>query len=290
MSLKIASVCTLIISSICIGLSYQKPIFDYLLESMDWIRGLGLSGMILFMLSMGIASLFMIPTTLFSIVAGSIFQPLPVAVLIVLLASQTGIVLAFLLGRSVLRPFIAEWASKDPRIASVDQVVTEEGLKLTILLRLTPVFPFGICNYMLSSTSIELSTVMAGSLIGNLPNAVMHCLIGNLAGPTGSVPSKIRYTFLLLAVSFGLASSVYVALIAKRALRNVVTLDQAEPITLSQDPDEESGHSSSSTAPLVGNNPIPESNFTAQESLLLRRTAISTISFLFLGSILIISL
>ena len=120
---------------------------------------------------------------------------------------------------------------------------------------------------------------MAGSLIGNLPNAVMHCLIGNLAGPTGSVPSKIRYTFLLLAVSFGLASSVYVALVAKRALRNVVTLDQAEP---TPDPDEESGHSSSSTAPLVGNNPIPEST-TAQESLLLKRTAIST-------SILIISL
>ena len=104
MQLKTGALLTLALLIISLGFVYQGAIFDYLLASIESIRQSGILGMVLYIIAMGTASLFMIPTTLGSIVAGAIFTPLPLAVLVVLLASQVGIVLAFLLGRTVLRP------------------------------------------------------------------------------------------------------------------------------------------------------------------------------------------
>ncbi|KAJ3358869.1 hypothetical protein HDU91_005090, partial [Kappamyces sp. JEL0680] len=209
-----------------------------------------------------------------------------------------GIVLAFVLGSSLFRPMIKEWSDRDPRILQLDKAVEQEAFKLVVLLRLTPIFPFGMCNFILSGTSIQLKTVMLGSLLGNLPNACMHALIGSLAGPSGKAPPRMKYLMLLSAVCFGILSSVFITAVAKRALRQVVDLestlqpdpDLAPQEGLSED-DEQTFTSFSTSDPLV--NPASHDGspqFTPEEVRVLYRTAAAVFVLFVVGVALILGI
>merc|ERR1712179_426238 len=54
------------------------------------------------------------------------------------------------------------------------------GLKLMILLRLSPVIPFNAFNYAMGCTSISIGRFLIGSAIGILPGAFAYVLSGTL--------------------------------------------------------------------------------------------------------------
>lgn len=60
-----------------------------------------------------------------------------------------GCILAFLLGRFVLRDQARRLSSKFKVIKAVDRTIETQGLKLVILLRLSPVVPFSAFNYIM---------------------------------------------------------------------------------------------------------------------------------------------
>lgn len=60
-----------------------------------------------------------------------------------------GSILAFLLGRFVLREQAQGLFNKFKTLKAVDQAIESQGLKLVILLRLSPVVPFNAFNYVM---------------------------------------------------------------------------------------------------------------------------------------------
>ena len=68
------------------------------------------------------------------------------ATVIVLVGAGLGATTAFLLGRFVFRSKVEQYKAKYEKFNIVDKVVEQQGLKVTILLRLSPIIPFSAFN------------------------------------------------------------------------------------------------------------------------------------------------
>lgn len=60
-----------------------------------------------------------------------------------------GCIMAFLLGRFVLREQTEGLFNKFKILKAVDKAIESQGLKLVILLRLSPVVPYNVFNYVM---------------------------------------------------------------------------------------------------------------------------------------------
>jgi uncharacterized membrane protein YdjX (TVP38/TMEM64 family) len=100
---------------------------------------------------------------------------------VVFVGASLGAVLVFLLGRTWLRDWARRRLEGAPKLRAVEQAVSREGLRLVLLTRLSPAFPFSLLNlaYGLSEVSWRDYTI---GLIGILPGTVLFCGLGALAG------------------------------------------------------------------------------------------------------------
>lgn len=153
--------------------------------------------------------------TAFGVVRGTIY---------VSAGSTLGATAAFLIGRHLARERIARWVEADPRFSAISGAVAREGFKIVCLLRLSPAFPFNLLNYALGLTSVSLKDFMLASWLGMLPATVLYVYLGSLAGglvlggrPGGRRPEE--WIFLAVGLSATLAVTLYVARLARKALR-----------------------------------------------------------------------
>ena len=65
---------------------------------------------------------------------------------LVFLGACRGAEVVFLLGRSWLREWARRRLQQVPKLQAVEQAVSREGLKLVLLTRLSPAFPFSPCG------------------------------------------------------------------------------------------------------------------------------------------------
>ena len=63
-----------------------------------------------------------------------------------------GAIITFLLGRYVFRDVAILLGEKYPVINALDKAIESEGFKLILLLRLCPVVPFTIFNFLMGVT------------------------------------------------------------------------------------------------------------------------------------------
>ena len=100
---------------------------------------------------------------------------------IVFVGACLGAEIVFLLGRGRLRNWARRRLAALPKLQAVEQAVSREGLKLVLLTRLSPAFPFSLLNlaYGLSEVSLRDYTI---GLIGILPGTILFCGLGALAG------------------------------------------------------------------------------------------------------------
>jgi pyruvate/2-oxoglutarate dehydrogenase complex dihydrolipoamide dehydrogenase (E3) component/uncharacterized membrane protein YdjX (TVP38/TMEM64 family) len=194
-----------------------------LLDFVDWIRGAGWLGIWLFGLVYVLATVLFLPGSILTLGAGFAYG-VAMGTAVVWIAANLGAALAFCLGRTLARPWIAARVETNPRFAAIDRAVGREGLRIVLLTRLSPVFPFNLLNYAFGLTTVSLRDYLLGSLIGMLPGTVMYVYLGSLitslselaAGRAhGGVAQQLFY-FAGLAVT--IVVTVYVTQVARRAL------------------------------------------------------------------------
>ncbi len=100
---------------------------------------------------------------------------------VVFVGASLGALLVFLLGRTWLRGWALRRLEGAPKLRAVEQAVSREGLRLVLLTRLSPAFPFSLLNlaYGLSEVSWRDYTI---GLVGILPGTILFCGLGALAG------------------------------------------------------------------------------------------------------------
>src|SRR5207249_1644516 len=80
---------------------------------------------------------------------------------------------AFLVGRYVARDAIARKIQKHQKFAAIDRAVADEGWKIVLLTRLSPVFPFVLLNYAFGLTRVKLSHYVLASWLGMIPGTLL---------------------------------------------------------------------------------------------------------------------
>jgi uncharacterized membrane protein YdjX (TVP38/TMEM64 family) len=179
-----------------------------------WIEGFGVWGMLVFALVYILATLALIPGAPLSIVAGLAYGlwGLP----LVVLAALAGSSLAFQLARTFAHGRVHAWTRRHPRGGALVAAVRDQGWKIVLLLRLSPVVPFNVQNYLFGITGISFSQYAAATAVGILPGAALFISIGAFGHGTSDDSSRM-VNWVLFGI--GLAATVLaVALVTRKAL------------------------------------------------------------------------
>jgi uncharacterized membrane protein YdjX (TVP38/TMEM64 family) len=195
-----------------------------LLGFLSWAKGAGLVGALLYGLAYVLGTLLFLPGSILTLGAGFLYG-LAGGLAVVFPSSVLGALLAFLLGRTVLRAPIARRMARHPRFQAVDQAVTEKAFWVVLLLRLSPAFPFNLLNYALGVTKVPVGTYLLASALGMLPGTVLYVYLGTLLTSAAELLSGQRpnagWAGKLL-FGLGLLATVAVVVLVGRAARRAL--------------------------------------------------------------------
>ncbi|MDQ3775006.1 MAG: TVP38/TMEM64 family protein [Pseudomonadota bacterium] len=160
---------------------FLLPLKQWLQSFTDWIEGLGVWGGLLFAAVYVIGTVVLAPGSLFTIAAGLVFG-LGWGFPIVMVGATAGAALAFLIARYVVREKIKDTLEKRPRFKAVDKAVTEDGWKVVLLLRLSPLVPFNLQNYFFGITNIDFWHYVFATAVGIVPGVLLYLYLGAIGG------------------------------------------------------------------------------------------------------------
>jgi len=155
-----------------------------------WVQGLGAWGPVAFVAGYIASCVLFIPGAILTLAAGVIFG-LGRGVLFVFLGAVLGSSAAFLIARYLARDAVEKRIAGNPKFAAIDQAIEREGLKIVLLLRLSPIFPFNLLNYGLGLTRVSFRDYLIGS-IGMLPGTVLYVYSGTALGSLAEIASGTR--------------------------------------------------------------------------------------------------
>jgi uncharacterized membrane protein YdjX (TVP38/TMEM64 family) len=189
-----------------------------------WVNGLGVWGPIVFVLGYAVAVVAFVPGSVLTLAAGAIFG-LWQGALYVFVAAVLGSAGAFLVARYLARAAVERRIADNRRFAAIDRAVGAEGRKIVFLLRLSPVFPFTLLNYMLGLTRVRFADYLVAS-VGMIPGTLLYVYYGKLAGDVAAVAGGAHvekgagyWTVLALGLVATVIVTTIVTRTAGRALR-----------------------------------------------------------------------
>jgi uncharacterized membrane protein YdjX (TVP38/TMEM64 family) len=196
---------------------------QFLQNTLNWINSLGALGGIVFIGIYIIATLAFLPASILTLGAGVIFGVIWGS-LYVFIGATLGAVAAFLVGRYLAQGWVKAKISSYKKFAIIDKAVSKEGLKIVLLVRLSPLFPFNLLNYAFGITSVSWQDYLIGSA-GMIPGTIMYVYLGYLIGNISLIGTQSQPTNLILHWSIKIigliatiAVTIYVTKIAKKAL------------------------------------------------------------------------
>lgn len=218
-----------------IGALYLLPVEEWVLALVGSIRGAGGAGVAIFAGAYVAATVLLLPGAVLTAGAGFAYGPVW-GTLLVSPVSVAAATLAFVLGRTVARGWIARRIAGNPRFAAVDEAIGESGFKIVLLLRLSPLFPFNVLNYALGLTRLSLRDYVVSSALGMLPGTILYVYLGSLvtsaselatagSGAAGG-PRGVLYWGGLAAT---VGATWLVTRIARRALARALEARSAAP-------------------------------------------------------------
>jgi uncharacterized membrane protein YdjX (TVP38/TMEM64 family) len=202
------------------------PVRDMIIGLAASARGWGISGVVVFFAAYVISTVAFLPGSLLTLAAGFVYGPVW-GLAIASPASVAGAASAFVLGRTFLREWASRTVGASARTRAIDAAIEREGFKLVLLLRLSPVFPFNVLNYLLSLTRVRFGTFVLASFFGMLPGTAMYVYLGSLApaaaqlGPSGAAGG----TATTLLYGAGLVATVAVVVTGTRLARRALAAE-----------------------------------------------------------------
>lgn len=100
---------------------------------------------------------------------------------VVLLGAGLGAVGGFLVGRYLLRDAASRLAEKYTLFQALDSALKEQGLKIFLLLRLSPIAPFNVMNYLGGVSAVSFRDYVL-SLLGIAPGSILYVFFAASAG------------------------------------------------------------------------------------------------------------
>jgi uncharacterized membrane protein YdjX (TVP38/TMEM64 family) len=210
----------LVILALVASLLLQDSIRELLSELVTWVRQLGVTGALVYGLVYVAATVALLPGALLTLGAGFLYGP-GWGSLVVLVFSVLGASASFLLARSWWRPWFSRKFSTRASFQSLDQRIQSEGWKIVFLLRLSPLVPFSMLNYLLGLTSVSLRGYVAASIVGMVPGILLYSYLGSLMATLGDFNSLSGDALGLQRLAFwgGMVATLVVSIVLTRWAR-----------------------------------------------------------------------
>ncbi|KAE9594652.1 hypothetical protein Lal_00037458 [Lupinus albus] len=231
----------------CFTLPIEKIMKDFLI----WVdRDLGRWGPLVLAVAYIPLTVLAVPASVLTLGGGYLFG-LPVGFVADSIGATIGAGAAFLLGRTIGRSYVVSKLKDYPQFRSVAIAIQKSGFKIVFLLRLVPLLPFNMLNYLLSVTPVSIGEYMLASWLGMMPITLALVYVGTTLKDLSDVThdwgefSKTRWAFIISSLLVSVVLMIYVTKVSKTAL------DKA--LAENEDVD---GITSSSTLPIVAESSI----------------------------------
>ena len=145
--------------------------------------------------------------------------------LIVFVGAFLGAHLTFYLGRTFLRKWAQKQVLNFPKVQIMEKAVQREGLKVILLTRLSPLFPFGLLNFTYGLSEVKVRDFTIG-MIGILPGTILYCSLGSLALKVSSFGEVLSGRSDISSFIWSLTSIFSTILIVIFVLRSIRKINQ----------------------------------------------------------------
>ena len=224
----------LLLVIVVITLFYILPIKKWLISSLLWVRSLGGWGVFAFLGLYNVATVLFVPGSLLTLGGGALYGVVWGSIY-VFIAATFGAITAFFLGRYLSRQWVADRLSHQPQFQAIQAAVARSGLRIVLLTRLSPLFPFNLLNYAFGITTVSVRDYILGS-VGMLPGTVLYVYFGSLIGdvtmldrvnPSAYELGATQWGVKLIGLAATVAVTVYLTKLARQALQ--AELEQNPP-------------------------------------------------------------
>jgi len=203
------------------------PVQEWLRSFNTWVAQMGVAGILIFIGVYALATVLLAPGSVLTIGAGFAFG-LWKGFLAVSAGSTLGAALAFLVTRFIARERVAAIAQRNEKFREIDSAIGKQGAKLIFLLRLSPVIPFNLSNYLYGLTGVKFWPYLLASWIGMMPGTFLYVYIGTAsraavsaaAGGEAGKRGWQYWTFTGVGLAATIVVTVWVTKIARDALRD----------------------------------------------------------------------
>lgn len=209
------------------------PYVPLLLER---VRDAGWAGPVLFVGGYVVATVLGVPGSLLTLSAGALFG-LWAGTAWVLVGATLGATAAFLVARHGVRGVVERRVLREPRFAAIDRAIAGNGRRIVFLLRLSPVVPFTLLNYLLGLTKVRLSDFALAS-VGMIPGTMLYVYTGAVAGEVAAFAggvaaprSSATYAVTIMGLFATVAVTIVVTRTARRALQQELARADHPPTT-----------------------------------------------------------
>ena len=202
-----------------VGTWFFLPLESWVETVADWIKDQGMWGVLLFMAAYVLGALMLVPGAAFSFMAGVVFGlgwGYPLALVSATLAGLA----AFLVARYLVRGDVARMIEAHPNFKAVDKAIGEEGWKVVVLFRLSPLVPFVLQNYFFGMTEVRLSHFLAGTMMGILPGTLLNVYLGAFGkSALEGDASPLQWGFFAVGLIATIAATIFIARAAQGKLQ-----------------------------------------------------------------------
>lgn len=172
----VLGIVALVALAVC-GLTFKENIIASLSSFVDYVDSLGVMGYVLFLLGYVVLEVFAVPAFPLTMSAGALFGTYS-GTLLVTTAATIAAAIAFLISRYVARDKVKKIADGYPKFKAIDKAIGEDSLRVVAVMRLSPLMPFAISNYLYGLTSVKFKSYVIGSFFGMMPGTFAYVSAG----------------------------------------------------------------------------------------------------------------
>jgi uncharacterized membrane protein YdjX (TVP38/TMEM64 family) len=204
------------------------PLREWARELDAWIHGLGAWGPIAFLLVYVMAIVLLVPASAMTLAAGLAFGL--AAIPLVIVAATIGAAFAFFIARHFITGNVKRLIEGRPRPEAIYKAVSGGGWQVVFLLRLSPIMPFSVLNYVLGATELRFWPFVSATFVGIIPAVALYVYLGALgkAAIAGTMIGTARWLLLLLGLAATLLAVLYIVRKARAELEKGALIQKTE--------------------------------------------------------------
>ncbi|CAA3015031.1 uncharacterized protein LOC111394411 [Olea europaea var. sylvestris] len=210
-----------------VGYIYRDQINAFLTQFSGFIEGYGPAGYALFVAVYAGLEVLAIPAIPLTMSAGLLFGSIT-GTIIVSISGTVAASVAFLIARYFARERILKLVEGNKKFLAIDKAIGENGFRVVTLLRLSPLLPFSLGNYLYGLTSVKFVPYVLGSWLGMLPGTWAYVSAGAFGRAIIQEESDVGLpggNGQLLTLGLGLLATAlaatYVTRLAKDAIKDI---------------------------------------------------------------------